>query len=99
DRAGLARLVTSISRLLGPEQQALAAAEADGGGEVEVLDSRRMGGAWALDQLWGRLGIGGAIRRAAKGRVIDAEAAERVLFALVAQRHWNPAPSSPRGSG
>src|SRR5450759_5609048 len=40
DRDGLARLVSSISRFLTPEQ-AVAVAQ---GVEVEVLDSRRMGG-------------------------------------------------------
>lgn len=66
DRDGLARLVTSISRLLEPEQQATlspeVAAAAGGPEAVEVIDSRRMGGAWTLDQLWDRLGIGAAIR-------------------------------------
>ena len=59
DREGLARLVRSISRFLDPEQAVAAAA----GAEVEVLDSRRLGGAWTLDRLWERLGIGAAIRR------------------------------------
>ena len=40
DRDGLARLVSSISRFLDP-QQAIAAGHA---GEIEVLDSRRFGG-------------------------------------------------------
>ena len=40
DREALRRLVASISRFLEPEQAAAAA------GEVEVLESRRMGGAW-----------------------------------------------------
>jgi hypothetical protein len=86
DRDALARLVASISRFLTPEQ-AVAAAE---GVEVEVLDSRPMGGAWVLDRVWERLGIGAAIRRAAGGRRLDAEATERVLFALVAQRALKP---------
>src|SRR5699024_8665914 len=95
DREALARLVTSISRLLEPEQQAALSPEvtaAAGGPEsVEVLDSRRMGGAWTLDQLWARLGIGAAIRRAAGRRAqLDANAVERVLFALVAQRALEP---------
>jgi len=51
DREALARLVGSISRFLTPEQ----AAEAAAGTEVEVVDSRRMGGAWTLDRLWERL--------------------------------------------
>src|SRR6266498_725791 len=41
DRAGLARLVASISRFLDPQQAVAAAA----GAEVEVVDSRRLGGA------------------------------------------------------
>jgi hypothetical protein len=86
DKDALARLVASISRFLDPEQ-AIAAAKA---GEVEVLDSRRLGGAWALDQLWERLGIGAALRRVADGRRLDGDATERVIFALVAQRALEP---------
>ena len=86
DRDALARLVASISRFLDP-QQAIAAAHA---GEIEVLDSRRFGGAWVLDQLWERLGIGAALHRLAADRRLDADATERVLFALVAQRALEP---------
>ena len=86
DRAALARLVSSISRFLTPEQAMSAAAGAD----VEVLDSRHLGGAWTLDRIWERLGIGAAIRRVATGRRLDGEAVERVLFALVAQRALEP---------
>src|SRR5659263_70170 len=91
DRDALARLVSSISRVLGPEQQVALAAQVSGAGEVEVLESRRMGGAWTLDRVWERLGIGTAVRRAAKGRKLDPDLAERVLFALVAQRALEPA--------
>jgi hypothetical protein len=87
DRDALARLVASISRFLEPEQ-AIAAATA---GEVEVLEARRLGGAWVLDRLWERLGIGAALRRVADGRRCDADATERVIFALVAQRALEPA--------
>ncbi|MDV3356795.1 transposase, partial [Dietzia sp. IN118] len=52
DRKGLERLVSSISRFLTPEQATAAVA----GGDVEILDSRRLGGAWTLDQMWQRLG-------------------------------------------
>lgn len=88
DRDALARLVSSISRFLTPEQAATAAAV---GGEVEIVDSRRFGGTWALDRVWERLGIGAAVRRAAQGRRLDAEFTERVIFALVAQRALEPA--------
>jgi hypothetical protein len=87
DREALARLVASISRYLTPEQAAAAA----GGGEVEVLDSRRLGGAWTLDRLWERLGISAAIRQVAARRRLDGDTAERVVFALVAQRALEPA--------
>jgi hypothetical protein len=86
DREALARLVSSISRFLTPEQAATAAA----GGGVEVLDSRRLGTAWTLDRLWERLGIGAAIRRVAAGRRLDGDAVERVVFALVCQRACEP---------
>jgi len=86
DRQALARLVSSISRFLTPEQAMSAAAGAD----VEVLDSRPLGGAWTLDRLWERLGIGAAVRRVAAGRRLDGDAVERVVFALVAQRALEP---------
>ena len=86
DCDALARLVTSISRFIEPEQ-ALTGAR---GAEVEVLDSRHLGGAWALDRLWRRLGIDAALRRVAAGRRLDGTATERVIFALVAQRALEP---------
>jgi DDE family transposase len=86
DRAALARLVASISRFLDPVQAVGAAAGAD----VEVLDARRLGGAWVLDQLWRRLGIGAAVRSVAAARKVDGPFAERVIFALVAQRALEP---------
>ena len=92
DRAALARLVSSISRFLTPEQavEATTAVTAAGAADVEVLDSRRLGAAWTLDRIWERLGIGAAIRRAAAGRRLDGEAVERVVFALVCQRACEP---------
>jgi hypothetical protein len=87
DRAALSRLVSSISRFLDPVDAAAAASGAD----VEVLDSRGLGGAWTLDALWARLGIGAALRRAAAGRRLDADLVERVVFAMVAQRALEPA--------
>ncbi|HEY6422504.1 MAG TPA: IS1634 family transposase, partial [Pseudonocardiaceae bacterium] len=86
DRDALARLVASISRLLTPDQ----GLASPGAGQVEILDSRRLGGAWVLDRLWERLGVGAAIRSVADGRRLDGEAVERVLFALVAQRALEP---------
>ena len=87
DRAALSRLVASISRFLDPAEAAAAASA----GEVEVLDSRRMGGAWVLARLWERLRIGAAILKVAQSRRFDGAATERVIFALVAQRALEPA--------
>ena len=87
DREALRRLVASISRFLEPGQAVAAAAA----GEVEVLEARRMGGSWVLGRLWERLEIGQAICRVAAGRRLDGPAAERVIFALVAQRALEPA--------
>ena len=69
---------SSISRFLTPEQ-ATAAAH---GAEVDIVDSGPLGGAWTLDRVWERLGVGAAIRRAVVGRRLDGEAVERVVFAL-----------------
>ncbi len=80
DRAALARLVSSISRFLTPQEAAAAAT----GMDVEVVDSRRLGGAWTLDRVSERLGIGAAIRKAATGRRLDGEVVERVVFGLPA---------------
>ena len=90
DRDALARLVSSVSRFLSPQQQGLLAPPVAGSEQVEVVDSRRLGGAWTLDRLWERLGIGAAIRKVAAGRRLDGAAVERVIFALVAQRALEP---------
>ncbi|EQD52606.1 transposase IS4 family protein, partial [mine drainage metagenome] len=87
DREALARLVSSISRFLDPAE-AVAATE---GADVEIVDSRRFGGAYVLDELWRRLGIAKALLDAAGRRRLSGEVVERVLFALVAQRCLEPA--------
>ena len=87
DKEALARLVSSISRIL----DLPATGSSVAGSDVEIVDSRRLGGAFVLDQLWERLGIADALRSSAKGRRIDADAVERICFALVAQRCLEPA--------
>ena len=84
-RAALTRLIASVSRFLEPDA-ALAAGAGEG---LAFLESRPLGGAYALDALWRRLGIDAVMRRLLKGRRRDA-AAERVLFALVANRALAP---------
>lgn len=87
DKEALARLVSSISRILDVSMTEPSA----GSGDVEIVDSRRLGGVYVLDGLWERLGIAAALRSAAVGRRIDADVVERICFALVAQRCLEPA--------
>ncbi len=86
DPAAIRRLIGSLSRAL-PGGEALAASAPP---ELRFLESRPMGGAWLLDGLWGRLGIPGILARALRGRRLD-PAAERALFAIVANRALAPA--------
>ena len=82
DREALRRLVRSISRFLDPADAVAATVS----GEVRLLDSRPMGACWVADRLWQRFGIGEAIRAAVGGGRVDAEAVERTIFAMVANR-------------
>src|SRR5712671_3042076 len=88
DKDAVRRLVASLSRLLDPGD--LRAVPGDG---LEFTESRPYGGAYVLDQLWHRLGIGTILAGLAspgRGRPRDAAAAERVLFGLVANRALAP---------
>jgi hypothetical protein len=87
DVDGLRRLAASITRFT----------DGDGGGqplpgeagELEVSDSRPVGGAWLLDGLWKRLGVAGALAEVLGARRFSTDV-ERVLFALVANRALAP---------
>src|SRR5712671_2363139 len=88
DKDAVRRLVASLSRLLDPGD--LRAVPGDG---LEFTESRPYGGAYVLDQLWHRLGIGTILAGLAspgRGRPRDAAATERVLFGLVANRALAP---------
>src|SRR5438105_8452877 len=84
NREALQRLVASVTRFLDP-----GAAPAAAAGGLEFTESRPLGGTWALDALWSQLGIGPAMGKLLKGRRLD-DTAERVLFALVANRALAP---------
>jgi hypothetical protein len=83
-REALQRLAASVARHLDPGNARAAAAE-----ELEFTESGPLGGTWVLDKLWARLGIGPAMRTLLAGRRLDASA-ERVLFALAANRALAP---------
>ena len=83
-REALERLVASVARHLEPGKARAIAAEG-----LEFAESRPLGGTHVLDALWERLGIGPAMRGLLKGRRLD-PGAERVLFALVANRALAP---------
>ena len=84
NREALQRLTASITRFLDPDAALSAAAD-----RLAFTGSRPLGGAWVLDALWSRLGIGREMKRLLKGRRRDASA-ERVLFALTANRALAP---------
>lgn len=85
DCAAIVRLIGSLQRALEPDQ-ALAVAAAP---ELRFLQSRPMGGAWALDGLWRTLAVDRTLSRLLEGRRLDARA-ERVIFAMVANRALEP---------
>jgi hypothetical protein len=90
DRAGIERLIGSLSRLLdSPVLPGADASVTDAGAGLSFVESRPLGGAWVLDQLWDRLGVGKAMRKLLATTRRDA-ATERVLFALVANRALAP---------
>jgi hypothetical protein len=86
DPDAIRRLIGSLSRAL-PAGEALAAAMPS---ELRYLESRPLGGAHLLDGLWHRLGLHEILARLLRGRRLD-PAAERTLFAMVANRALAPA--------
>jgi transposase len=88
DEAALRRLAASILRVLGEDIAQGKLAEADGA-EVRVRDAWPYGGVYVLQQLWTELGIDRVVRKCAKSKR-TAEAFERALFAMVANRALSP---------
>lgn len=84
DRAAIRRLIGSLSRALEPGE-----ALAVGAPGLQFSDARPCGGAWALDQLWARLGLREILAGLLRGRRLD-QGAERALFAMVANRALEP---------
>ena len=57
---------------------------------MEIVDSRRLGAVYVLDELCSRLGIAAALIDAAERRRLDGQLVERICFAFVAQRCLEP---------
>jgi len=85
DRGAIVRLIGSLQRALEPDQ-ALATVAAAG---LRFVESRPMGGAWALDGLWRALKVDRTLARLLERRRLDSRA-ERVIFAMVANRALEP---------
>ena len=85
DRDAIRRLIGSLQRALDPDE-ALASQAAPG---LRFVESRPMGGAWALDGLWRELAVDRTLARLLEGRRLDPRA-ERVIFAMVANRALEP---------
>src|SRR6266496_4077540 len=85
DRQAIVRLIGSLQRALEPDQ-ALQTAAAPG---LRFLESRPMGGAWALDRIWQELAVDRTLQGLLRGRRLDSRA-ERVIFAMVANRALEP---------
>ena len=85
DRHAIRRLVGSLQRVLEPDE-ALATVAAPG---LRFVESRPMGGAWALDGLWQELAVDRTLQGLLRGRRLDSRA-ERVIFAMVANRALEP---------
>jgi Transposase DDE domain len=84
DRDAVRRLIGSLSRALDPSEALSLQAP-----QLHFLDSRPMGGAWLLDQLWRRLGLDQILTRLLRSRRLDPRA-ERALFAMVCNRALEP---------
>ena len=85
DRAGIERLIGSLTRVLGSEAM-LPGAGTPG---LEFTASRPLGGAYVLNGLWDRLGLAKTLR-GLLGTTRRDPVTERVLFALVANRALAP---------
>jgi len=91
DLEALRRLVRSITRFLGPEDELKAATTAVGGEPVRFIESRPMGAAWLLRGLWERLKIDRDLRGVATRQGAKLPAwVEGAIFGMVANRALDP---------
>lgn len=90
DLEAIRRLVRSLCRFLSPEDIVQVEALMSGRGQtLRYVDSKPMGGAYVLRQLWRRLHLHEVIERAISDRAFRAPV-EMALFAMVANRALAP---------
>lgn len=90
DQAALRRLVTSIERLLSPEESLKLEAERSAPETgLTFKDSRPVGGTWVLQSLWREIGIDKVIKRQLRKRSFEMPV-ERAIFSMVANRALDP---------
>ena len=89
DREALERLVKSVCRFLSPETALQTEAMLKGQEGIRIDRTRKMGGSWVLDHLWGELGIKKVFQKLLKARSFRTPV-ERLIFAMVANRALSP---------
>jgi hypothetical protein len=91
DLEALRRLVRSINRFLGPEEELASVAKPAATEPVRFIESRPMGAAWLLRGLWQRLKVEKDLRAVAAGQGSkQPEWVEGAIFAMVANRALEP---------
>jgi len=91
DLEALRRLVRSIVRFLGPEDELKLRESQEGAEPIRFLESRPVGGAWLLRGLWQRLKVDRVLLELAKDRgAHDPAWFEGAVFAMVANRAFEP---------
>lgn len=88
DRAVLERLVQSISRFLTPEAALQAQSAIGETAGFRFQSSKRLGGAWMLNQLWSQIGLDSILKTLFSKR--KHQAMERLIFSMVANRALSP---------
>ena len=87
DQEALKRLVSSIERFLSPDEALKLKSQRQS--DLVFKESRPLGGAWALQQLWSEIGIDRVIKKNLRKRSFSAPI-ERAIFAMVANRACAP---------
>lgn len=90
DRVALKRLADSIIRYLSPEEVPYAKESIDEAAHFLIESSKRLGGAWTLNQLWHKLGLDDILKELLTNRNHETDI-ERLIFSMVANRALAPA--------